>query len=1637
MPTPVLSLLPACLGAALQPCPRGSQRQGPFSPGAPRRAVAWKAGSKPRDGGQRPLAGEEDLMAALTRPGPSQQPGPLWAAPQAARPDHAKEPGPRGELRSLPMWSTGPEASDGDSSVSSGRLSGSSGGHKPCEPSRGPWQERPPQARRPQRLPRRSDPRLERLKDKIRAQVHWQGSCASLDTTEPSSASSFCKAPSKALRRKSRKVTNALPAPPHPAEALRGKAKRVTNSSSKRQKAPKLPTSRRAAKDKDSEPVGVYGWRKGQALVRMLLGPPPALPRPQSQARSRDPALAVELGDSRKVAAMKGSPVRARPPCPVSARPAAFDNTPSLSSFDQPATIHTAMAILRDLRRQIQAGLELAQGPKGWRKSRLQDGAGRTGQGPRGAPGAQSSSYKSTGASAEGTSSSLVRSSSFHAWQPWSTSARWKSRPQRAWAAQGQDSSFQRPESPPDRWDHLSQRPWSASAAQASRPQRAWAARGQDPSFQRPGSPPERLGSSSLRPRSTSTRQVSGPQRAWAAQGRCATFQRPGSRPEKLSPSPQRPWSSLAGRACPQRTWAACEDREAPAPRPRSPLERPKSPTRWPWSSSWEQRAGAPSSGGGSVSPALGARPAWQGPSRSLPQNPPGRKDRSPSPRPRGLPGHQHSSESLQEFMRQKAQARRRQALEEKASEAQAQGQRQQRLREVYRKQREAVLGRAIPMVSQTSPTIVTFVPRSTQSGGPEAPGSRESPGLEWSKVTSGVVLGDQEAPDSFCLCLNRACSHAAALKPKRGPQDRRDAGAPLPLPPASSSSGNLQLRDLPRGLCIYLDPQEAEHLGMPGPLNIEHKQARLQALETTANVLKRRVDSLTAKLHGPEVLDAVPDLALDLWPSHPSSEPAAPMLAAPARSGTLVPSGGRGALQDWVDMQLRPLLSPTYLLDGETPQREHPTARAKGKLAGFTKEPREEEQDTRLQRSVTPLQALGTLSGRLKHPGREPQEAKGPRLANPEAGGGGVRRRGRRRSRSPASARRSESSSPGAPATPDPAWSSLRPEELPEKLPSTRGAGPAKPWPPRSCGRQEPRDLCASRLADIQRKSLSFLKSLKLAQQTQGQALAFLQQRAEQEALETQMALNRMLLRHQLQVSSAPLAPGRAPSQPWGSSPGLPACLPGTCHRARPCGLQSAPLGRWTNEALGLETCPRPDSSWGPRPGAAGPTQHPQVVEPPCAPPAAHAPSLCSQRLMQKHSAQARQEMASTPERLPSRGDPAPRTSSPRTVAARPWSHPPLGTDAAVSSPREGRASVAGTPAPAELERPDQAPSQLPMAKLCPPDHPTHQPQWSPARPRSAEPLGDLGSLGRFKLRMLEQSLHEEELRAQHQAALLRLREMALEEKTRAELVWLEHKRGCLGNREDKAMLAELSEKQQQALSTFEKEQSSSPKGKVTWDGGSEKSLQPEGLAQGSPCPLNPPRPGSPTGQHSRSSPASLEVTRLPAEQQDTTPPQTTSDTDGHLQPPTPAWGQDTLSAPDRLVESGSHVGQEPGKRPLVPLLGLEPTSSLDTGQQPGPAFPATVAEERHPTAQHSPQEAKDPPPGKPPGDDGWAPSEWISPEASPTSSGAHLKLEPSCQARTGRPTKTGGDGALWPPTLATDPFTARRLAAPIPCRR
>lgn len=62
--------------------------------------------------------------------------------------------------------------------------------------------------------------------------------------------------------------------------------------------------------------------------------------------------------------------------------------------------------------------------------------------------------------------------------------------------------------------------------------------------------------------------------------------------------------------------------------------------------------------------------------------------------------------------------------------------------------------------------------------------------------------------------------------------------------------------------------------------------------------------------------------------------------------------------------------------------------------------------------------------------------------------------------------------------------------------------------------------------------------------------------------------------------------------------------------------------------------------------------------------------------------------------------------------------------------------------------------------------------PQWS----EIGHFYGGSGSFGRLSLTLVEQSLREEELRARHQSALLRLREKALLEKAQAELAWLEH---------------------------------------------------------------------------------------------------------------------------------------------------------------------------------------------------------------------------------------------------------------------
>lgn len=167
-----------------------------------------------------PHAAKDSLLVTTLRwPVLSQQLSPPQTVPYVAWSGNIKDPSPYMKGCSLPMWSPCLDTKDVDSSVSSGRMSGSSGGHESCTLFHGPWKERPPLILGPQRQPRKSDPRLEQLRDKIRAQAQWQASCASLGTSAPSSASCLYKN-SKMLRRKTSKVTNALPVPAFPGQWL-------------------------------------------------------------------------------------------------------------------------------------------------------------------------------------------------------------------------------------------------------------------------------------------------------------------------------------------------------------------------------------------------------------------------------------------------------------------------------------------------------------------------------------------------------------------------------------------------------------------------------------------------------------------------------------------------------------------------------------------------------------------------------------------------------------------------------------------------------------------------------------------------------------------------------------------------------------------------------------------------------------------------------------------------------------------------------------------------------------------------------------------------------------------------------------------------------------------------------------------------------------------------------------------------------------------------------------------------------------------------------------------------------------------------------------------------------------------------
>nr|XP_021496732.1 coiled-coil domain-containing protein 187 [Meriones unguiculatus] len=810
MPTPVMGVLPTSLKVPLKTCPRNKQQEGLYSLKALGRMANHENGTKPRDEVFHPPAAKGNLLATLRRPVLSQLQGTRPTVPYVAWSDYIKEPGPYMETCNRPMRSQCLDSWDVDSSVSSGRISGSSGGHESCALFRGPWKERPPLVT-PQRQPRRSNPRLEKLRDKIRAQAQWQASCASLGTSVPSSASCLFKTSSTMPRWKTPKVTNALPGP-----SCRGSG--IFRAAEYR--------------GKDRAPLNLRRQRS-RVLQHHTLVPRTNIKRNRSASCKREiPKSSIPYrttksrGSNKKAALVEDSPAHA-----WLSKPTFANSDQHRPSHDQSATIQGAMKVLQDLRQQIQAGLELSRHARMARKlspskPKPQNLAEKKQQGPqttRDLHGSPKSPWTVT----EREGFSLDRARNLHGQQHWKKALTEQRTAQRqdTWEAQGQDIPFQRPGSTPETPSSFSQQPWSALARQTY-PQKPREAQRQDIPFQRSGIPLK-----------------------------------------KASPFSQRPWSALAGQACSQRTSTAHKDWEVSEPSPRSSLARPHPAPQQPLSSSFVQRSSPYSKGESAVPPLSKVKAAWPEPTQAFPQSKPAKeqdtREASPCVRPWVSLRQSHSFESLQNFIHQKAQAEWQQAREQKALAAHTLELRNQRLQEVYRKQQEAILGKTIPVVSQKSHGIVTFVPSTIQSGGLEAPESLGATPLQkWSKVTSGMVLGDQEAPDSFCLCLNKPWNRA----------ETQDTGR----------------------------PQEG------------YKQARLQALETMAEVLKERIDILTTKLHKSTPQDTAEDLSSDLLPLDPSMTPATPTLTPPSCLGTLMSTGGREA------PQAKPLLPSTYFQDGK-----------------------------------------------------------------------------------------------------------------------------------------------------------------------------------------------------------------------------------------------------------------------------------------------------------------------------------------------------------------------------------------------------------------------------------------------------------------------------------------------------------------------------------------------------------------------------------------------------------------------------------------------------------------------------------------------------------------------------------------------
>uniref|UniRef100_A0A7M4EHU9 Centrosomal protein 350 n=1 Tax=Crocodylus porosus TaxID=8502 RepID=A0A7M4EHU9_CROPO len=84
----------------------------------------------------------------------------------------------------------------------------------------------------------------------------------------------------------------------------------------------------------------------------------------------------------------------------------------------------------------------------------------------------------------------------------------------------------------------------------------------------------------------------------------------------------------------------------------------------------------------------------------------------------------------------------------------------------------------------------------------------------------------------------------------------------------------------------------------------------------------------------------------------------------------------------------------------------------------------------------------------------------------------------------------------------------------------------------------------------------------------------------------------------------------------------------------------------------------------------------------------------------------------------------------------------------------------------------------------------------------------GGQDSFSKFTMEMVRQYMKEEEMRAAHQSSLLRLREKALKEKTKAELAWLEHQKKHLRDKGEDDKMPPIRKRQRGLLLKLQQEQ-------------------------------------------------------------------------------------------------------------------------------------------------------------------------------------------------------------------------------------